>query len=417
MAPLPGSENNNKPGVKLPAVVDLAEKGSTNLTILEAVMKQTGVYALSRGGRISVYWGDQVFIPSAPVEYDAKHHIDILCSLGPMLTAEQWEEKGMQKYGLIAVNTAGNAAQVEKVTHATATRLLASLGELEKVGVSLGSFSMSYGILDRMLGEFAKEIAAKEGKLDTDPHFWMPLTLPVQSYIEIMEQKGVDREKSLAHHERMQAMWSDFSKTDSLGLGLFGAVDVGSSCYWWDYGQLRLYHCNNFLMTKDSEEAAACRAFYSVSDGHTKGSQINLEKVTVCDRSLVLSSTIPSGSINTSFISNSTVLGSADVKDCIMVRSTVKSVKGSGFILYNVCSDEDLELQPGDVVAQVYSPDGTSVLMRTKLDIDSGKKWKEVLDGNPKSFEQIYFDNQTVDISAAFQAADRQHDKLAQTKL
>jgi hypothetical protein len=33
-----------------------------------------------------------------------------------MLTAEQWKERGMEKYGLIARNAAGGAAQVEKVT-------------------------------------------------------------------------------------------------------------------------------------------------------------------------------------------------------------------------------------------------------------------------------------------------------------
>lgn len=38
--------------------------------------------------------------------------------------------------------------QVEKVSHAVATRLLSSLGEIEKVGASLGSFSMSSLIVD-----------------------------------------------------------------------------------------------------------------------------------------------------------------------------------------------------------------------------------------------------------------------------
>ena len=44
LAPLPGAENNNKPGVKLPSLVDV--KGSkAELTILEAVIRQTGRYA------------------------------------------------------------------------------------------------------------------------------------------------------------------------------------------------------------------------------------------------------------------------------------------------------------------------------------------------------------------------------------
>lgn len=59
LAPLPGAENNNKPGVKLPSCLTV-EGARVPLTILEAVCKQTGVYAASRKGRLSVYWGDQV---------------------------------------------------------------------------------------------------------------------------------------------------------------------------------------------------------------------------------------------------------------------------------------------------------------------------------------------------------------------
>lgn len=59
LAPLPGAENNNKPGVKLPVCLTV-DGARVPLTILEAVCKQTGVYASSRKGRLSVFWGDQV---------------------------------------------------------------------------------------------------------------------------------------------------------------------------------------------------------------------------------------------------------------------------------------------------------------------------------------------------------------------
>jgi hypothetical protein len=75
-----------------------------------------------------------------------------------MLNEADWVTKGMDKYGLIAQNAAGDesvmsdchsltivciivvggAAQVEKVSHATAVQLLASLGEITSVGASLG---------------------------------------------------------------------------------------------------------------------------------------------------------------------------------------------------------------------------------------------------------------------------------------
>jgi hypothetical protein len=111
LAPLPGAENNNKPGVKLPATIKSGGK-LVPMTILEAVIKQTSSYAQSRPGRLSVFWGDQVFLPTVPIHYTVTHHVDILCSLGPMPSEEDWKEKGMDKYGLIAVNESGDAIQV-----------------------------------------------------------------------------------------------------------------------------------------------------------------------------------------------------------------------------------------------------------------------------------------------------------------
>lgn len=55
LAPLPGGENNNKPGVKLPCSKNLAD-GTSPTTILESVIRQTGAYASSRKGRLSVFW-------------------------------------------------------------------------------------------------------------------------------------------------------------------------------------------------------------------------------------------------------------------------------------------------------------------------------------------------------------------------
>ena len=59
MAPLPGAENNNKPGVKLPGLLMLGQE-AVAITVLESVMRQTSSYAAVRKGRCSVFWGDQV---------------------------------------------------------------------------------------------------------------------------------------------------------------------------------------------------------------------------------------------------------------------------------------------------------------------------------------------------------------------
>jgi hypothetical protein len=249
LAPLPGAENNNKPGVKIPSNVTLAGK-SVPVTILESVIKQTGSYAPSRKGRLSVFWGDQVFIPTASCTEPPKYHADILCSLGPMMSESEWREKGMDKYGLIAQSAHG-AAQVEKVDHSTAVELLANLGEIKSVGASLGSFSVSSKLLDALMTEFSIELATKKGKLDSDPHLWMPMTLHRSAYLQLMEQKGVGAEAASMQFERISKMVAAFNADPSTAdLGLFGPVDVGKDVLWWDYGQLPLYQKNTLRLTE-----------------------------------------------------------------------------------------------------------------------------------------------------------------------
>ena len=266
LAPLPAAENNNKPGVKLPAAIPVGER-KVPLSILESVIKQTGAYACSRKGRLSVYWGDQVFIPSVEMAYKPSCHADILCTLGPMASEAEWAEKGLNGYGLIAVGSNG-AAQVEKVTHAQAVQMLSALGDIQSVGVSLGSFSLSAAILEAFVEEFKAELAAKEGKLDTDPHLWMPLTLQCADYCSLMASKGVPEEQSKQHHERMAGFMGRFAPGGELpgGMGLFGAVDIGADAFWWDYGQLRWYLQNNLMLCEDGTNAAAMRRFYGIAD-------------------------------------------------------------------------------------------------------------------------------------------------------
>ena len=250
LAPLPGGENNNKPGVKIPAMVNLQGK-EVPVTILESVIKQTGSYAPQRKGRLSVFWGDQVFIPTASCSVPPKYHADILCSLGPMMSEKEWKEKGMDKYGLIAQSVTG-AAQVEKVDHATAVELLTSLGEIVSVGASLGSFSLSSKLLAALMTEYASELAARKGKLDSDPHLWMPMTLTKSAYLHLMQQKGTCSEEAAEQYARMEKMVAAFkADTSTASLGLFGPVDVGQDVLWWDYGQLPLYQKNTLRLTEE----------------------------------------------------------------------------------------------------------------------------------------------------------------------
>ena len=86
------------------------------------VIKQTKIYASSRRGRLSVFWGDQIFVPAKSVrqlpraphltphtrhhisaspcgcqaKYAATAHVDILARLGDWPTKAEWEARGLE---------------------------------------------------------------------------------------------------------------------------------------------------------------------------------------------------------------------------------------------------------------------------------------------------------------------------------
>jgi len=400
LAPLPASENNNKPGVKLPVCHKLSDGSYEPITVLEAVVRQTGIYAASRLGRLSVFWGDQIFVPTAAFQYTPTHHVDIMCTLEEEPpSAKVWAEKGLDKYGVIAVSGSGDAAQVEKVDHATAMRMLKELGDIKRVGPSLGSFSVGAKILEALCTEFKNELDKKNGKLDTDPHFWMPLTLPQDEYVALMTQKGVEADESRAHHARMAKMKDAFLSSNS-DLGLFGAVDVGAGACWWDYGQVKLYIDNNLKLNEEGRDADLLRRFFGVT---ARQMNSEVEGVTVDDSACVFSCKVKSGSIGANVSMAAVEAQEVQLGDnAILVNCAAKKiVAGKGAVLYNLVSEseEGIVAEDGDVIVAVTDTDGKSVLLKSKIDICGGQAWKKVLDGNSMSFEEMHKQNRESDIS------------------
>ena len=406
LAPLPAAENNNKPGVKLPSTMKLVDGSTAPITILEAVIKQTACYAAPRKGRLSVYWGDQIFIPSVDPAYTPTAHVDLLSQmLSELPTAAVWKEKGLESYGLAVTFESGEGAQIEKVTHETASRMLKDLGSIAAVGPSLGSFSVSAAILAALLSEYATELKEKTEQLDTDPHFWMPVTLPKEAYVEIMGNKGWSEEKSTAHFNRMRAMLTGF---DLAGKKLFSAVNVGEDAYWWDYGQMGFYLDNNMRLTQDGEENDAYRAFFNVKRG-AENCLINDTKVDAT--SCVCSSELMAGNVESSALVNVTA-GHVTAKNCLLVNVTAKKIVAEeGAIAYNVVDDseEGLVLTKGkvcvrliylsknflpfseQVLTTVFAEDGSQIRVNSDMAGPDGKEaWSTILPGNTHNYEQLH---------------------------
>jgi hypothetical protein len=382
------------------------------LTVLEAVVQQTGIYAPSRKGRLSVFWGDQVFLPSVDFTYTPTHHIDIMCTLlgDTAPTAEEWAAQGLDKYGVIAVLSHGEAAQVEKVDHATATKMLSQLGTIKQVGPSLGSFSVSASILQALVTEFGSELEDKQVKLDTDPHFWMPLTLSVDDYVYLMSQKDIDEAESKAHYARMKE-FSDKFKRGSLGL--FGAVNVGKTACWWDYGQLPLYSKNTLLLLEDSNEAALLRKFLSITDkphtGKAEDSDVELKN------SYAFSSKIHSGTVQDSVVCRVNTRELQANGAIIVNCAAPKIVAGKGAILYNLISEKEIVAKEGEVMVEVTNESGESFVLNSRIDIDGGKAWKTTVEENDLSFEQVHKNNKNANISKIEMERTEKYTKVANT--
>ncbi|MGB2600641.1 MAG: hypothetical protein WBD12_01350, partial [Candidatus Omnitrophota bacterium] len=115
-APLPGAEVNSKPNIKLPKMVRVAGEEQP-LTILEAVLMETNIYAPSRVNRLGVFWGDQVVINENDIAFGGKHHIEIFGQLVPL-------DPDIQAYGVLIPSEEGDCKQREKLSMDEVRKLL-----------------------------------------------------------------------------------------------------------------------------------------------------------------------------------------------------------------------------------------------------------------------------------------------------
>ena len=89
-----------------------------------------------------------------------------------------------------------------------------------------------------------------------------------------------------------------------------------------------------------------------------------------------------------------------DAEDCILINVTADRIYARpGSIVYNIIdeTEDGLDLNHGQVLAGVFSNDGTQLIMRSATTIDGGKAWKQELEWNPKTFEDVYLMNETAD--------------------
>ncbi len=380
--PLTPSEWNNKSAIKLPGVIGTPPQ---LLTILEATILQTSPYAPFRGGRLSVFWGDQLFVPTTSFAYTPTHPIDILVKLGQAPTEESWVNESLDRYGLLAVDDYGNAQQLEKSSFKTFKELVRNekINIDSGVGISLGSFSLSKQMTFSLLEEFKQELEKKEGMLNTDYHFWMPMTLDEETYLKLMKKDSGKMEAS-THYHRMQRFRQNFSYKYSIEPFL-GIVDIGKNAYWWDLGTVNSYFHNMLKLTSSTVEGKMMRMLFSIGQS---SSSYGINRVVHDDNSILINCNIRSGSVK-----NSILLGvnadSVDVTNSLIINSDFNAVVADRSLLYNVQEMEKMLFKNGTIRADTRLPN-EHLKFYTQTNRDSQNDWNIQLQENPFSYAELH---------------------------
>jgi len=368
--PLTASENNNKSSIKLPSSAGCK-------TLLEFVLENIEGQRFSFPGRLSVFWGDQIFLSERPLQQPAAH-ASLFTKFIPFPTFDEWKEQNLDHYGLVLLNQKGECRLMEKISYSTleeeASRFQSGGGV--KVGLSLGSFSISIFFLEALLNTFKVELAARKGRLNTDYHFWMPLTWPRDDYLNFIINKGYPGVAMELLYDRMHLV-----KDHVCGMinhPIFSVMDIGADAPWWDFGSLNSYISN----------------LHSILRGDISGRQL-AQVLGIApfydpiDNNIIINSHVEEMNVKNSIIVNTTAkkitASKALVINCQLNKALIHNAT-----LYNVSEKNDIVLHPHEVRSDVFfSGDPKQVALYTEEARNGKMDWEVILPKNTLAYKDV----------------------------
>lgn len=400
LAPLTGCEYNSKSRIKLLGTLfDKTQK--TPITLLEASLKQTSIFAPKRKGRLSVFWGDQLFIPENEIA-ETQAHVDLLVKLLPKIPGDNdWVEQGYHKYGLVLAHPKHNFKQLEKLTFESFSKL--SILPEEQIGISFGSFSLSKQMLEALLIEFEAELKEKKIKLDTDPHLWMPLSLDEETYLNTLRNKSISEDFLKTHYKRIQNFKEEFLSTP-----LLRCTDLGEKTLWWDYGNTASYLANSLKLNENTEEGKAMRIFFNTPT--SPENQINTTQLKI-ENSILIDCKIEKGSIKNSVLLNVTA-SEVDIENSALIETSAQKVDSKSSILYNVAENGPVYLRDHTVRSDIFSEKNGHIKFQNS--ILTPIPWEQCANENPFSFAKLHQFIQGLHPSEGQHCAQTAHNKVKQ---
>lgn len=381
LAPLTSSEGNSKSKVKLPSYLRLNETLQP-MTLLEATIKQSHLYAQAHQKRLLVFWTDQLFIPTQ-LPQKPWTDIAIFGQCLPALTEKEWIQRSLHKYGLLVSEKNQSTKQYEKLDFNAFQDIYSNdpQQQIDEIALSLGCFSLSCKILEQLLILFEPELTEKKGKLDTDPHLWMPLSLDYDIYKTILEKKGFTSQFIKTHYIRLQNF-----KEKNKNLCQISIQNVGKECFWFDYGNLSAFYKNILKLTNNSQESELLKQFFLKNSCHNS----NLGFVESDSSSIMMNCNIQQGTIKNSVLIGVTAQ-EINVENTVLIDVSALSIQGCFGMLYNVKEPGSITLAKDQVRADVFiSKDPGHVQLHQSIHNLPDNHWKTLLSNNLFSYEEIF---------------------------
>ena len=157
------------------------------------------------------------------------------------------------------------------------------------------------------------------------------------------------------------------------------------------------------LMSETTPEADLMKLFFNLGASLIKDSSIintdidSVSIVTSC--SIGVSGKKSCGTVRKSVLCN-VRCRYIEADSCILINATADSIIARpGCIVYNIIDESEygMDLSEGQVLAGVFTDDGSQLVMKSSNTIDGGKAWSQQLEWNPKTFEDVYKSNANAD--------------------
>lgn len=358
--PLVAVENNNKGALQLPSL-----KEGRPLTLLEAVIQQT--MPLAEPGRLSVFWGDQLFFPSIKPRA-AKAAIEIFSKKISFPTPSQWEKNHLERYGLIA-RSHQKTLLFDKISRQKFQQLIdqQTIDSKNTFATSLGCFSINIEMLQHLLDLFDNELQEKRGNADTDPHFWMPLILDQETYLQL---RG-DPMKS--HYQRMQ-------KGIPHSQSLFDTIDIGADGSWWDFGSTSNYFDSVMALTRP--EGQPLREFFQI----TKPTYPSLD---IDPSSVLINCSIGKGRIRNSVLVN-VVADEINIEDSVLIGAGAQKISSYQSLGYKIRDRQQINLSKGSVRSDWFNPRTNEwVILETTKERCGKEDWEQLIGNNAYRWSEV----------------------------